>query len=64
MTTRRLLAAFAITGLALSSASLGCREEGPAERFGRALDDSLESAEEAAEEAAERIRKSVDEAKR
>jgi hypothetical protein len=37
-----------IAGLvaALSFASVGCREEGPAERAGRALDEAAEDAEE------------------
>lgn len=65
--------------LVLATASLGCREEGPAERLGRNLDesaadladqvkdgvdDALDDAEDAAREARDRIRKGVDEATR
>ena len=65
MTTRILFAALTITAIALAGASLGCKEgEGPAERFGRKIDEAVSDGVEAAEEARERVRKGIEEATR
>ena len=47
---------------ALSLWGAGCREEGPAEQTGKAIDDAVENAHEGAEGAAEDVGEAVDEA--
>ena len=49
-------------GLATALAALGCREEGPAERAGRALDEAAEDLRDSGEDALEELRRGLDDA--
>lgn len=77
MRIRTAIAIGVITCLAASTSLLGCREEGPAERLGRALDEAgedlsdsvqdemesaLEAVEEFGEETSDRIKRGAEEA--
>lgn len=68
MTKQKLVIAVIVAGMSLSGVSLACREEGPAERLGRAIDetasDVADSVNDAAEDANDRIRRGVEEASR
>ena len=56
---RMAIVFLALSGLALAT---GCREEGPAERAGRQIDEAVEDARERTEGTLEKIGREVDEA--
>ena len=51
------------SALLLALGSFGCRQEGPAERAGRAVDEALEDAGEGLEEAGDKMEEALDSAK-
>ena len=65
--SRSLLTLFTITALSLFATASGCRDEGPAERLGKAMDDKVsdlsEAAEEAVDDAGRAIKRSADDAR-
>ncbi len=53
---------FVLLGTLLMLAAVGCGEEGPAEKAGRQIDETVEETREGAEGALERLGREVDEA--
>jgi hyperosmotically inducible protein len=52
----------ALSAAILLAGAAGCREEGPAERAGRQIDEAVEGARESTEDTLEKVDRKVDEA--
>ena len=57
-----MLMRIALLSLGLAVLTLGCREEGPAERAGRQIDEAVEATRDETEGTLERLGREVDEA--
>jgi hypothetical protein len=58
------IAGSVLVSAVLIAVAMGCREEGPAEKFGRKVDDATGQASDAGERAADAIDRAADKAKK